>query len=322
MSVINIGIRVAVVLVDFADQPMAVGAVGRFRDLFFSVGKIPTGSVTEYYKDVSGGLISMTGEVIGPYRMPRRMREYAHGASGFRNNVPAPNTQTLGADALRAATGHINFAPYDNDGNGYVDAFVVVHAGRGAEQDNDVNKIWSVKWNIPTQTTVNGVKVYTFLTIPEDANIGVACHELGHLVFGWPDLYDTDYTSEGVGNWCLMAGGSWGGSPAGTRPCHPSAWCKASQGWVSVVNETSNHPLVLHDVKSGRRVHRLWRNGDAASKEYFLIENRQQAGFDQYLPGGGLLGKKEPPRPPITHPSHTHTHIYIDVHILPAALPG
>ena len=36
-------------------------------------------------------------------------------------------------------------------------------------------------------------------------------HELGHLLFGFPDLYDTDYTSEGIGDWCLMAAGSWNG---------------------------------------------------------------------------------------------------------------
>ncbi|KAH8647929.1 immune inhibitor A peptidase M6-domain-containing protein, partial [Xylariales sp. PMI_506] len=268
---------------------MAAGAADRFRELFFSTGKIATGSVTEYYTNVSGGKISMEGEVVGPFRMPRKMKDYAHGASGFQNNVAEPNIRTLGGDALAAATGKIKLAPYDNDHNGYVDAFVVVHAGRGAETDRDPNKIWSVKWNIPSETTVDGVKVWAFLTIPEDAYIGVCCHELGHLVFGWPDLYDVDYSSEGIGNWCLMAGGSWGGSPAGTKPCHPSAWCKVSQGWVNLINETSNHSLSLQDVKDGHEVHRLWKDGDASSKEYFLIENRQQTGFDQYMPGNGLL---------------------------------
>ena len=31
-----------------------------------------------------------------------------------------------------------------------------------------------------------------------------------------------------------MAGGSWGGG--GDMPVHPSAWCKANQGWVTVNN--------------------------------------------------------------------------------------
>ena len=33
-----------------------------------------------------------------------------------------------------AADPDVDLAPYDNDGNGYVDAFIVVHAGSGAEE--------------------------------------------------------------------------------------------------------------------------------------------------------------------------------------------
>jgi immune inhibitor A len=40
-----------------------------------------------------------------------------------------------------------------------------------------------------------------------------------------------------------------------------------------------------------REVHRLWRNGDTTSKEYFLMENREKVGFDGSLPGAGLLGR-------------------------------
>lgn len=277
----------AIVLVDFEDQPMASGAAQRFNDLFFSTGKIETKSVTEYYADVSGGKIAFNGEVFGPFRAPLKKSEYAHGFYG--RGYESPNVQTLAADALAAAKSQISFDPYDNDGNGYVDAFIVVHAGSGAEVTGNTDDIWSVKWVLPDVTPVNNVNVYAFLTIPEDAVIGVSCHELGHLVFGWPDFYDTDDSSDGVGNWCLMSGGTWGGSPQGTRPCHPSAWCKANQGWVDVVTETTNRSVTLGDVKSSHEVHRLWTSGDTTSREYFLIENRQQAGFDQSLPGSGLL---------------------------------
>ena len=81
----------------------------------------------------------------------------------------------------------------------------------------------------------DGDQIYAYLTVPEDARIGVCAHELGHLLFGWPDLYDTDNTSDGIGNWCLMAGGSWNGG--GDTPAHPSAWCKAQQEWVTVVDD-------------------------------------------------------------------------------------
>ena len=105
-------------------------------------------------------------------------------------------------------------------------------------------------------------------------------------MFGFPDLYDVDDTSEGIGNWCLMAGGSWNGG--GDVPAHPSAWCKVQQGWTTVTNVTTNGTLSISDVKTSRNVHRLWKDG-AGGSEYFLLENRQRSGFDQKLPADGLL---------------------------------
>ena len=180
----------------------------------------------------------------------------------------------------------MNFAPYDNDGNGYVDAFIVVHAGAGGEVTGDADDIWSHKWNLPSVYNTDGTRIFGYLTIPEDARIGVCAHELGHLLFGFPDLYDTDNTSEGIGNWCLMGGGSWNGG--GDIPAHPSAWCKANQGWVSVTNVTAGGSVTLPDVKTSRNVQRLWKDGGSGS-EYFLIENRQRTGYDARLPGDGLL---------------------------------
>jgi immune inhibitor A len=106
------------------------------------------------------------------------LADYARGANGLGSF--SPNLQTLGADALAAVTGHINFGPYDNDGNGYVDASIVIHAGMGGEVTGNVDNIWSAKWVLPNAVTVNGVKVSGFLTIPEDAFIGICAHELGH----------------------------------------------------------------------------------------------------------------------------------------------
>jgi immune inhibitor A len=181
----------------------------------------------------------------------------------------------------------VDFAPYDNDGNGFVDAFVVVHAGRGAEETGSPTDIWSHKWVLPQQRDVGGgTNVFGYLTIPEDAKLGVCAHELGHLVFGWPDLYDDDSSSRGIGDFCLMAGGSWG--LGGKRPVHPSAWCKASQGWVRVTQLTSNRSVTVRDVKDRGSIYRLWRNG-ADGSEYFLVENRQKGGYDQSMPAQGLL---------------------------------
>lgn len=277
-------LRVIVVLVDFTDKHMTQ-SVAHFRDLFFSTGVIPTKSVREYYQDVTHGIIDIQGQVVGPFRLPQTLAAYANGASGLGGSLP--NAATMARDALLAADPTVNFAPFDNNGDGFVDAFIVIHAGAGAEVTGSASDIWSHKWTLTGGArTVDGTKVFAYLTVPEDAKIGVCCHELGHLLFGFPDLYDTDNTSEGIGNWCLMAGGSWGGG--GDTPVHPSAWCKANQGWATVDNRTTNAPLSIADVKTSHTVYRLWKDGTPGG-EYFLVENRQQSGFDASLPGGGLL---------------------------------
>ena len=278
-------VRVIVVLVDFSDKAMTATA-DHVRDLFFSTGVLPHGSVREYYREVTNGLVDIAGEVVGPLRMPQTLAWYANGNFGIGRPSGTTRARDLAHDAAVAANPGVNFGPYDNDGNGFVDAFIVVHAGRGGEETGNSGDIWSHKWVLPSEFNADATKIYGYLTIPEDARIGVCAHELGHLLFGFPDLYDTDDTSEGIGNWCLMAGGSWNGG--GDVPAHPSAWCKANQGWVSVTNVSANTNVSIPDVKVGHDVLRLWRDG-AAGPEYHLVENRQRTGYDAQLPGDGLL---------------------------------
>ena len=85
----------------------------------------------EYYADVTHGIIDIQGQVVGPFRMPQTLATYAHGAAGIGSVLP--NAQTMARDAVVAADPSVNFAPFDNDGNGFVDAFIVVHAGAGGE---------------------------------------------------------------------------------------------------------------------------------------------------------------------------------------------
>ncbi|KAK3217228.1 hypothetical protein GRF29_1g2317844 [Pseudopithomyces chartarum] len=280
-------IRVAVILCEFQDVKMMSGTKERMEDLFFSTDKLSTGSVTEYYKEVSNGKVAFTGEVFGPYTMSQTMSYYANNEFGW--HEPGPNVRDMAGEALnavRAEAGTADWKVYDNDGNGYIDAFICIHAGQAADETGQASDIWSMKWVLRDEEEINGTKVYGFLTVSEDAKCGVCAHEIGHLVFGWPDLYDTDNSSAGIGNWCLMSAGSWGGG--GLRPVHPSAWCKASQDWIDTSVETENREVTLSDVKSSFTALRLWKNGEI-SPEYFLVENRQLNGFDASLPGSGLI---------------------------------
>ena len=278
-------VRVIVVLVQFSDHAMGQNAQ-HFSDLFFSTGVLPHGSVREYYRDVTGGMIDIVGEVVGPFQLPQTLAWYANGNFGIGRPSGTARANIMAQDAAVAANPTVDFGQYDNDGNGFVDAFIVVHAGGGGEQTGNSGDIWSHKWTLPSAMNADGKQIFAYLTIPEDARIGVCAHELGHLLFGFPDLYDIDDTSQGIGNWCLMAGGSWNGG--GDIPSHPSAWCKVNQGWVTTTNVTNNATLSLPDVKTSRNVHRLWKDGTGGS-EYFLLENRQRTGYDANLPGDGLL---------------------------------
>ncbi|MFJ8596584.1 M6 family metalloprotease domain-containing protein [Streptomyces sp. NPDC093598] len=278
-------IRVVVVLVDFSDAPMTKSTAD-LDQLFFSLGTMPHGSVREYFREVTNGMVDLVGEVHGPFRMPETMDWYAAGNFGIGRPSGPFRSPEMAMSAVEAADPSVNFAPFDNDGNGYVDAFIVVHAGPAADGTGKPFHIWSHKAHLPDVHQTDGVNVYGYLTISEEAKIGVCAHELGHLLFGFPDLYDTDDSSEGVGLWCLMGSGSWGGG--GDRPTHPSAWCKVNQGWATTKVVTTSGDVSFTDVKSSQTVHRLWKDGEGGS-EYFLLENRQRTGYDSSLPGGGLL---------------------------------
>lgn len=276
-------VNVIVVMVDFSDKKFtATQTKEHYSKLWFEDG---TNSVKDYYRDVSNGVVTITGEVVGPYRMPKPISYYANGENGTGDRTP--NAQVMALDAAKLADPKVSFKKYDNDGDGYVDAFVIVHAGTGAERTGKANDIWSHKWILdggPYQA--DGTQIYSYLTVPGDCKLGVCAHELGHLAFGWPDLYDADYTSEGIGVWCLMAAGSYNGNEE--NPSVPCAWCKADQGWVEVVTPTETQKVSLPDVKDKQTVLKLWKDG-APQSEYFLVENRQKKGRDADLPAGGLL---------------------------------
>ncbi|MDP9408292.1 MAG: immune inhibitor A [Actinomycetota bacterium] len=110
---------------------------------------MPTSSVKEYFADVTDGLLDIDGEVLGPLTMPQPLAWYANSNSGLGQPSGEPRAQRLARHAVLAADPLVDLSPYDNDGNGYVDAFVVVHARRGAEETGDGGDIWSHKWVLP-----------------------------------------------------------------------------------------------------------------------------------------------------------------------------
>ncbi len=283
--------RALCLLVDFSDKVSQVTPV-RFDTLIFTD---KTGTVRDYYQEVSYGQVDLVSLDLpsssGWQRAPETYAYYVNGEYGTGSDYPH-NSQGLCEDLVDAADSIIDFSQYDNDGDGYVDVVMIVHAGRGAEFTGSVNDIWSHKWSI-TPRQKDGVSIHDYTIMPEywitpgDMTIGVFCHELGH-VFGLPDLYDTDGSSHGTGYWSLMSTGSWNGS-LGSSPAHLDAWSLTHLGWITPTNINSNMPGVsIPAVESNATIFRLWTSGSVGN-EYFLVENRQRTGYDAGLPASGLL---------------------------------
>jgi len=271
-----------------SDRPPSADGINVSRAKLDSILFIsnPTGTVTDYYKEISYGQTVVVGTVFGPYQLPGTNAAYTFGAYG----IPATNFTT---DAIRAAdSAGVDFSQFDADGDGVVDALFIVHSGPGAEETGRLTDIWSHASSIAPQKR-DGKWLSDYSIEPEQQSgpipiqIGVFCHEAGHALFGLPDLYDTDGTSQGAGAWCLMSSGNYNNSSK--TPTHMSAWCKKQVGWLTPISLSANQNNVsLPAVEFTPTIYRLWTNGTGGS-EYFLLENRYRRGFDAYNPGGGLL---------------------------------
>ena len=275
--------RAVVIMCDFSDN-IGTTPAGHYDSL--TNGPFATGSVKDFYLENSYGNLEFQFLVTPIWvRLPNPYTYYTNNDYGT-GSWPQ-NAQKMAYDAVVAADPYIDFSQCDMDNDGYVDALVIVHAGPGAESTNNPNDIWSHAWVIPVTLIVDGKQAYWYTTVPENAGCGVIAHELGHRPLGLPDLYDTDYSSEGLGNWSLMAGGSWNGG--GAIPAHLDAWSKIRLGFVRVDTVRSNRlNQAIPAVEDSGVVFRLWTNGNTGNR-YFLVENRRLKKFDRALPGEGLL---------------------------------
>ncbi len=309
--------RAVVILVDFSDNP-ATYQKSEFDSLIYGENE---NSMRKYYREVSCGkfTISKQSNIIGWVRAPQPYAYYVGDSFGFYSDYPH-NVQKLVEDACVLADPYVDFSQYDGDGDGIVDGIFIVHAGPGAEETGSPGDIWSHQWQLSNTgtscpgayQTQDGVAVDYYSMEPERLvnpasriTVGVFVHEFGH-VLGLPDLYDTDYSTNGIGIFCLMAAGSWGQAGSadkpGNTPSHLSAWCKYQLGWLTptAVERSGISKLENQQIPCSARspfVVRMyedpggpdWNCQSGGTGEYFLIENRFRTGFDCSLPGNGLL---------------------------------
>ncbi|HUR55245.1 MAG TPA: M6 family metalloprotease domain-containing protein, partial [Gemmataceae bacterium] len=251
----------------------------------------PSGSVRDVYLANSYGKFDLTSTVFAWVTLPKSESYYANGDSGMSSRMHEAIT-----DALNLADPMINFSQFDKDGDKFVDAITFLHSGYGAEWGGTdssgayyKDRIWSHRWEIPTWTSAEGVKVSPYHISPAlwdtsgsaPGRIGVICHETGHF-FGMPDLYDGT-TGAGVGAWCMMSN-SWGFDGSQLYPPHFSAWCKTKLGWVTPTELTKSGVYTAPASAASATVFKV--STGFPSGEYLLIENRQATGFDRNIPGG------------------------------------
>lgn len=297
-------LKTLAILVDFSDHPAQVSSAF-FDDLLFADVYGPS-SLRGYYREVSYGSASARGLIdintadlpseIGWVRLPQTLAYYA-GTDFGRGTYPT-NSQKMVEDAVALIDPYVDFSQYDNDGDGSVDNIMVIHAGEGAEFKGPLaGHIWSHAWGITPQMR-DGVWISPYSTEPEywetpgDMRSGVFAHELGHTL-GLPDLYDRDGSSSGIGEWSLMASGSWNGVLGyGDSPARLDAWSSAELGWLQPQTasggpQTRSLPTVGSSATMS--AWRVYPNGASSGSEYWLVENRQQTGTDSGIPGSGVL---------------------------------
>lgn len=295
-------LHLIVLLVDFPDLPGRLPNE-HYSDLLFSRGAYPTGSMADYYHEVSRGQVNITGEVYGWLRMPQNYTYYTNGHSGLTDRLQREyyprDARRLAEDAVEAAlAADVQFdARLDVLGNGTITALFIVHAGRGAEKLSPLlrgDHVWSHKWNMKQPKKVApDLWASTYLMVPQEALLGVCAHELGHLAFQWQDFYDPNYDEDGdhwdgSGIWDLMASGSYAGDEL--RPVHPAGLHKQQHGWIAVEEiDRGRADITLKPATDPEGKILKIRSERYQQDQYLLLEYRAKQLFDTALPEEGLL---------------------------------
>lgn len=288
--------KLVMILIGFTDQAFTKTKAD-FEALMNQVGynlNGAAGSVKDYFLETSYNQFNINTTVAGPYTAAYEMAYYGKNTTSTGGSDQNPGA--LITEAITQADKDVNFADFDNDGDGTVDGVYVVYAGYGEASGAPTNTIWPHASSISTMVC-DGVKISKYscsnelqgTTGTNITTIGVICHEFGH-VCGAMDYYDTDYATngqyDGMGYWDLMSSGNWNGNPAGSRPSHMNAYDKIRSHWVTPTLLTSDASITLKDIKANPTIYRY---NTTTANEYFLLENRQQTGFNASVPGHGLM---------------------------------
>ncbi len=238
------------------------------------------GSVRDYFSDQSNEMIDFRNDIFGFYRA-KHPKSYYEGKPGY------SGSDELFAEMLDYFDDSIDFSKYDNDGDGRTDALSVVYAGAAETWGQG---LWPHASG--SNQKRNGVTIARYMMSNLGSSLGLYTfsHEVGHMLFGWPDLY-------GFGNYCIMGNSSSAKNPVGINDFY-----RADQGWIPLVDVTASTNLLLTAVPNGAGFR---YTNPRAPQESFFWSNVQSSGRFSTISGDGLLllhfdkriGRNDPPSP-------------------------
>lgn len=278
------------VIIDFPDVPGTItqSQVNSFLNDVPYTGFGNAQSVRGYFQSVSGGKLDYTNTTTLYYRAKYNKSYYAD--SSLSSTV---RSQELIREALNwlEFTQGFNFSTLSVDASKRIRGLNFFYAG-GA--DSAWSKgLWPHMGWLSNQFCADGVCTgyYQITNMGSSLSIGTFSHETGHLVMGWPDLYDYDGSSEGsAASYCIMGYGSIG-AQSQYRPVQPNGFFRYLAGWDTV---TELNPALNASAPKGRLSHTSGSHGlyrwtnQAKQDEAFYVEAIHKSDQNLYQPGSGL----------------------------------
>jgi M6 family metalloprotease-like protein len=274
------------ILIDFSDKEgtMPIETITDFVNKQGYTGFGNNGSVRDFYYDVSGGKVIYENIVVGYYRAKKPKTYYDSREAMFGDRAQELIIEALewlveeGFDFNQVTT----YASSVNASHIKIQALNILYAGTPSMGWSE--GLW------PHQSRVNSIKIgdiyadiYQISDIGTRLSIGTFCHENGHMLFFWPDLYDYGGESGGVGVFCLMC------NTGTTNPVPPCAYLRDFSRWDAVTDITGMPGGTrLTQLPANTNTSFAYRN-ESNPDELFYIEARRPEGRFSNLPGAGFL---------------------------------
>ncbi len=235
------------------------------------------GSVRDYFLANSIGKCDYS-TIVAPVYTAKHKRDYYTDPK----ITYSQRAQELIAEALsHHMKNGLDFSRLTADERSFIYAVNVYYAGDVV--NNWSEGLWPHAHFLANPITVAPGKIahdYQITAIGSELRLGTYCHENGHMLCDFPDLYDYDSDSAGVGKFCLMCAGNHADQH---NPVQVGAYLKFRAGWAGSLTTLSTG-LTASASAAGNQffVQRKSPN------EYFIIENRNKVGRDAALPDSGL----------------------------------